>query len=402
MVKSDPRFQTSFFSAALLSLGHAQREIGDTQAAINSFHQAVFGAHVHSDHLSTMGALEELSLLLNRHGRRQEAAALCRQAINRCKNANGVPIPMIGLAYIVLAILDFEADDLESSFKNVHRGLELCQSMMIPMFTLRGKLLLARLQQMIGHKKLATDTIQAARLLSSRMGYNRFAKLVEATAADIHLLQGEIDPAAKWAENIGLSPNDDLDAGREEEYLVYARLLLAQKRWEEAEIVLEKLACSARERVRYGSLISILVFQAVLRQAHEEITQAQVFLREALNLAAPRGYSRAFLEAGSVIASLLPPLRSEASELVDYLIAKIGGEISPPADLAFPLVEPLSSRELEVLRLVTQGLSNREIAEILVVTEWTVKKHLTNVYGKLGVKNRRQAITRAKEISLFA
>jgi LuxR family maltose regulon positive regulatory protein len=402
MDKTDPRFQTNYYSAALLSLGHAQREIGDTQSAINSFHQAVFGANVHGDHLSTMGALEELSVLLCRHGRRQEAAALCRQAIKRCKDVDGDPLPMTGLAYIVLAMLDFEADDLESAFKHVRLGLELCQSLMMPMITLRGKLLLARLQQAVGHYQMAVDTIRVARRVSGRMGYPRFARLVEATAADIHLLHGEIEPAAKWAEKIGLSPKEDLGAGQEEESLVYARLLLAQENWEEAELLLERLARSNQKQGRYGSLISILVFQAVARQAQGETAQAHDFLRQALNLAAPRGYSRVFLETGSVIASLLPQLRSEAPEMVEILIGKISGAIAPPVELAFPLVEPLSVREMEVLRLVRRGLSNKEVAESLVVSEWTVKKHLTNLYGKLGVKNRTQAIARARDIALLS
>jgi LuxR family maltose regulon positive regulatory protein len=400
--KTDPRIQTNYFSAALLSLGHAQREIGDTQSAINSFHQAVFGANVHGDHLSTMGALEELSLLLHRHGRRQEAAALCRQAINRCQDGNGDPLPMTGLAYIVLAMLDFEADDLESAFNNVRLGLELCQLLMMPMITLRGKLLLARLQHTVGQYQMATDTIQVARRVAGRMGYPRYVRLVEDTAAVIHLLQGEVDRAAKWAEMIGFSPNDDLNAGREEEYLVYARLLLAEERWEEAERMLEILASSSQRQGQYGSLISILVFQAVARQAQGETAQAHDFLRQALNLAAPRGYSRVFLETGSVIASLLPQLRSEAPEMVEILIGKISGAIAPPVELAFPLVEPLSVREMEVLRLVRRGLSNKEVAESLVVSEWTVKKHLTNLYGKLGVKNRTQAIARARDIALLS
>jgi LuxR family maltose regulon positive regulatory protein len=402
MDKADPGFQTNFFSAALLSLGHAQRGIGDTQTAINTYHQAVFGAGVHGDQLSTMGALEELSLLLHRHGRRQEAAALCRQAINRCTDVNGDPLPMTGMAYIVLAMLDFEADDLENAFKHVRRGLELCQRLMIPMITLRGKLLVARLQQTLGHYQMATDTLQVARQVANLTGYPRFKRLVEATAADIHLLQGEIEAAARWAGMTEFSPNANLNPGQEGDYLVYARFLLAQERWEDVELLLEKLGRLAEEQGRYGSLIRILVFRAVALQSQEQPTQAHDCLKQALNLAAPRGYYRSFLEAGKNIADLLSRLQPEAPEMVETLLAKIRGEITPSSDMVFPLVEPLSEREMEVLRLVRQGLSNREVAENLVVSEWTVKKHLTNVYSKLGVKNRTQAIARAREIALLA
>jgi LuxR family maltose regulon positive regulatory protein len=125
-------------------------------------------------------------------------------------------------------------------------------------------------------------------------------------------------------------------------------------------------------------------------------------LERALHLAAPRGYYRAFLDAGSSIAELLPLLRSMAPNMVDRLLSGITAGAGPWAEDVSPLVEPLSPRELEVLRLVAAGLSNREAAEMLFVTEGTVKKHLSHVYGKLGVKNRTQAVARAREIGLLA
>lgn len=401
MDRANPDFKMSFYSAALLSLGHAQREVGDTLAAIDSFHQVVFDARADGDQLSTMGALEELALIMNQHGRRKEAAALCQKAIDQCKDLNGNPLPISGMAYLVMALLDFEADDLVSTYNHVQKGLELCQPLMMPMITLRGRLLIARLQHKVGHYKLATETIENARMTAGRLEYPRFSKLVETTASNIYVLQGEIDLAVKWAEKVKLSPTDEPDPGREEEYLVYARLLLAQERWEEADCLLEKLASAAQNQGRYGRLINLLAFQAAAKQFLGNVEHARDLLKNALILASPRGYIQGFLEAGSLISDLLPSLQSEAPDLVKMLRSKISGEFSYPLDLDFSLIEPLTSREAEVLRLVIKGLSNREVAEILVVTEWTVKKHLTSVYSKLGVNNRTQAIARAMELSLL-
>lgn len=394
--------QRTFQYAALLSLGHAQRGIGDTQAAIDAFHRVASSAQAYGDELATMGALEELSWLLHRHGRRAEAAALCHQAIDRCSTAGSGPLPMLAIAYIVLAMLCYEANDLTQANQHARQGMELCRQLMMPPVALRGKILLARLFHAEGKYPVATATIEEARQTAARLGIPRYIRLVEAVAADIHLLQGHTAQAAQWAETAHLSLADAPSTANETEYLVYARLLVAQARLGEANFVLANLARAARERMRYGSLISIHVLQALVEQALGHEPEALDELGRALCLAAPRGYYRAFLDACSSIAGLLPRLRPVAPEMVDRLLSGLPARAGHWADRAASLFDPLSARELEVLRLVAVGLSNREAAQALFVTEETIKKHLSHVYDKLAVKSRTQAVARAKENGLLA
>lgn len=401
MDKTNP-LQRTFQYAALLSLGHAQRGIGDTQAAIDAFHQVASSAQAYGDELATMGALEELSWLLHQHGRRAEAAALCYQAIDRCVNTGSGPLPMLAIAYIVLAMMCYEANDLARASQHAQQGLELCQQLMMPPITLRGKILLARLLQAAGKYPMATATIEEARQMAARLGLPRYTRLLETAAADIHLLQGHIAQATQWAETVHLSLADAPSTADETEYLVYARLLITQERLDEANLVLANLERSAQERERYGSQISIHILQALVEQALGHQPEALDDLERALSLAAPRGYYRAFLDAGSSIAELLPLLRPVAPEMVDRLLNSLAAGCGHWAERAASLLDPLSARELEVLRLVAAGLSNREAAQALFVTEETIKKHLSHIYDKLAVKNRTQAVARAKENGLLA
>jgi LuxR family maltose regulon positive regulatory protein len=394
--------QRTFQCAALLSLGHAQRGLGDTQAAIDAFQRVASSAQAYGDELATMGALEELAWLLHRHGRRAEAADLCHQAIDRCLGAGSGPLPMLAIAYIVLAMMWYEANDLAQAQQQAQQGLELCQQLMMPSITLRGKILLARLLQAAGKYQMATATMEEARQTAARLGIPRYARLLDAAAADLHLLQGHIAQAARWAETARLSVAEAALTADETEYLVYARLLIAQGRLDEANQVLASVTRSTQERERYGSLITIHILQARVEQALGRKSEALGELERALSLAAPRGYYRAFLDAGSSIAELLPLLRPVAPEMVDRLLASLAAESRHGVERAASLLDPLSGRELEVLRLVAGGLSNREAAQALFVTEETIKKHLSHIYDKLAVKSRTQAIARAKESGWLA
>lgn len=401
MEKDDFFFKSVFHSAALLSLGHAQRELGETQAAIEAFRRVYSSTQAYGDHLGTMGALEELVLLLYRHGRRREAEVLCQQTIARCVGAGSEPLPMLGIVYIGLAMMSYEADDLIKANETIRQGLELSQQLMMPTVILRGKILQARLFHTMGKDQLASNAINKAREIAAQFGSPRYTRLAESSAAELYLLQGKLAAAAGWAETASLSLDDVPSAAREAEYLVFSRLLLAQKRFVEADRLLVTLEELAQERERYGRLISIYVLRALVKHGLGSETEALDYLERALWMAAPRGYYRAFLDAGSSLVDLLFKARPAAPVLVDRLLGSMSAGPEQLSESEYLLVEPLSERELEVLRLVASGLSNQEASQVLYVTEGTVKKHLSHIFDKLEVKNRTQAVSRAKELGLL-
>jgi LuxR family maltose regulon positive regulatory protein len=151
------------------------------------------------------------------------------------------------------------------------------------------------------------------------------------------------------------------------------------------------------------SLITVYILQARLQQALGNGKKALSRLGIALSLAAPEDYRRAFLDEGQPVINLLPKARHLAPVFVDQLLTDAEAEtgIRVPSRLVQPLVEPLSDRELEVLRLVADGLTNREIADRLIIGVGTVKTHLHNIYGKLEVRGRTQAVSHARELDLI-
>jgi LuxR family maltose regulon positive regulatory protein len=153
-----------------------------------------------------------------------------------------------------------------------------------------------------------------------------------------------------------------------------------------------------------GIVIETLALQAITHWKRGARADAMTALEQALRLAEPEGYTRLFADLGLPMARLVQEARSRAvmPDYVVRLLAAFRGDISisSPAEAALP--EPLSSREQEILELVAAGLTNQEIAEKLVISPETVKKHTGSIYGKLGVGNRTEAVARARELDLLA
>jgi LuxR family maltose regulon positive regulatory protein len=159
----------------------------------------------------------------------------------------------------------------------------------------------------------------------------------------------------------------------------------------------------AQAAQRIGSAIKIQALQALVFQAHDDQDQALSTLEPALSLAESEGYVRTFIDEGVPMARLLRQALSEgiAPSYVTRLLAASGETAEPRSTVAQPLVEHLSERELEVLRLIAAGLSNAEIAEELFIAVSTVKSHINHIYGKLGATNRIQAVAQAQELGLL-
>jgi LuxR family maltose regulon positive regulatory protein len=193
------------------------------------------------------------------------------------------------------------------------------------------------------------------------------------------------------------------------EYIALARLLIAQERQEEASRLLQRLLEGTEAGGRNSRTIEVLNLQALAAQAGEDTTQAITSLERALSLAEPGGFVRIFVDEGPSMASLLYAALSYgiAPDYVRRLLAAF--PVAEPEKTAAPptqvpqseLIEPLSDREIEVLQLIAQGLTNREIATRLFLSVNTVKAHSRNIYGKLGAHSRTQAVARAQALGIL-
>jgi LuxR family maltose regulon positive regulatory protein len=288
---------------------------------------------------------------------------------------------------------------------------------------------LARVQQARGNWTDALDVLDRAYQIGKRAQISLAETQAAALRARLQLAQGDLRAAAVWAANSGLSP-DDAEASRlgwrEVEYLTLARVLGAQGRYAEALLLLDRLMQSAQAEERNGSLIAIYVLQALIIQTQGNMAHALTFLERALVLAEPEGYVRLFVDEGEPMAQLLNQavragLRPDyASQLLAAFPKDEGGTLrvkdeevpsvlhpssspgAPRSAMPQPLVEPLSKRELEILCLIAQGLTNLEIAQQIFISAQTVKVHTRNIYGKLGVNSRQQAVSKARTLGLLA
>jgi len=185
--------------------------------------------------------------------------------------------------------------------------------------------------------------------------------------------------------------------------IALAKVWLVQRESDKALPLLDHALQAAQAVGRLGNAIQILAVQAIVHHAEGQPDQAFTTLEQALELAEPEGYVRVFVDEGLPMARLLRRMltRSSASEYVLRLLEALGESANIEIPVASKLVESLSQRELEVLRLIVDGATNKEIADELVLTVNTVKRHISNIFGKLHVSNRAQAIAQAHERNLL-
>jgi ATP/maltotriose-dependent transcriptional regulator MalT len=235
--------------------------------------------------------------------------------------------------------------------------------------------------------------------------------------ARLKLQQGRTEQAILWAESCGLKIEDsEWPYSREVEYLTLARVHIARGKLEGVEIMLDRLLQAAETDERTGDLIEILIQQALYWCASNKKDHAFLLIERALTLAEPEGFVRSFVDEGEPIRSLLldyqtlinkrigVAIENESLRLlayIDKLLAAFSQSTSVGKAKDEDILELLSERELDILRLIATGRSNKEIAEILVIALSTVKSHINNLYSKLGTRRRTQAISIARELGLL-
>jgi LuxR family maltose regulon positive regulatory protein len=257
-----------------------------------------------------------------------------------------------------------------------------------------GQRALAKLQSVCDEAEASWNTLAAAREVAELSESLLRRRLVSVVTAELQLREGNTSAAARTLGDVQKPPRP----GSEYESLTYARLLLAQHHPGKAEEVLDLLEQAAVAEKSEGSLIAIHVLQALCQRALGHPSAAIERLEKAVSLAASSGYRRVFLDEGPILIPLLEKVRHIAPAYVSKLIDGDPGA-APASPRALP--EPLSRAEREILRLLTRGLTNQEIAVQLGTTVGTTKWHLNQIFGKLQVHNRTTAIAKARELRLL-
>lgn len=403
LIEPDDALARSF---ALIPLGHAQRANGDLLGSTATFRLAYRLSHQADFPLALMGVLYNLAFNLHELGRRREGLALCEGALARFVDARGKPLPLVGIVYVPLAVLHYAANELALAREYAQKGLELSRQSISGMI-LGGdaEYILAQVHLIYGDTAAALTLLRTTQAVARREGMLHAADNLWVSEVDLALRMGEIAPALYWAKALGFTPEGIGMATSGKYPLIYARLLLAQGQWRDAQVVLTRFAEHARTHSRHLWSIMAAILLAQLARERGDLAAAIEHLAQAVQLAAPENYCRLLLDHAQPLADLLPRVRQVDPHFVDQLIADLGVStpMTPRAHCAQEqsLVEPLSDREIEILRLIGTGLSNQEIAHRLVITVGTTKWHLNHIYAKLGVKGRTSAIARAQALKLL-
>jgi LuxR family maltose regulon positive regulatory protein len=380
---------------------------GDLEAAASAWAECASGLRRAGHIADIFGCAIGMADIQLVQGHLSAAMRTYEQAMRRASEQGGPVLRGTADMYVGMSEVHRERGDLPAAAQQLLRSQELGEHTGLPQNPYRWRVAMARIRQAEGDPGGALDLLnEAERLYMGDMFPN--VRPVPALKARVWIAQDRVGEALGWAREQGLSAEDDLSYLREYEHITLARALLARYQGERAKHsvhqatrLLERLLLAAEEGGRKARVIEILVLQALAHQALADIPAALACLGRALALAEPEGYVRVFVDEGPPMASLLRAAAKQGTtrNYVRRLLATVSetGQDSPGRQA---LIDPLSERELDVLRLLGTELDGPAIARELMVSLHTVRTHTKHIYAKLAVTNRRAAVRVAAELNL--
>ena len=418
-----------FKGAAVIWLGVNHRYLGNLDRARQLFIEAVPINQKAGNIYAALASFEQLADLAVIRGQLHQGVEFYQRGLQMARNWTDVGGEGLGASVVEAGLLQglgtvlYQMNDLAGATPHIRRAAELFElgEAWGRMYSYK---MLGYLNQAEGDYKTSYDLLGKACAIgenitvhqiniSSEPGLEQLSILLSRTQPEMADLLKDI---TLRIETRGLKSDDEIDFSspaeyrHESEYSDLARVLIALDRAGESLPLLERLLEAARSMGRYGDEIRYLTLRSMAFQSLDDKTAALDSLSQVLTLARPEGYVRIFVDEGEPMAALLASAVSQgmepdyASELLAAFPEKVQQAVEFDMELASisqPLVEPLSEREIEVLQLMTDGLKYKEVAERLVISLNTVRHHTRNIYGKLGVSSRAQAIARARDLNIL-
>ena len=397
-------------------LGAAYSTSGDLAAAGEAFVEVWADSRSPEQLHSRIMAASSLGQIRIIQGRLREAAQLYRQSLQESMAAT-VPVPSVGMIHVGLGEVLREWNNLDGATRHLTEGIVLGKLFGSADVLVATYTTLARVKQAQGDHTAASELLAQAHQFTPGLVHT----LDSSQRIRALLAHGDSSAVADWVTRNGIDSNTPISYQHETEQIILTRVLVRRAAYAEALGLLERLAAATEAGGRIGTLIEVLVLQALAYRALGDRHRALTALEQALTLAEGEGYVRIFVDEGAPIAELLAQsaARTTPDDIRHSYIARLlsafpeqqraawhsrSSIVPVPAsapERSNALVEPLNEREREVLRLFAAALSNQAIADRLVVARSTVKWHINNLYSKLGVSSRAEALARAKELGLL-
>jgi LuxR family maltose regulon positive regulatory protein len=403
-------FSCSLRSAATSILGDASWMDGDLMEAGRAYTQALQISQTAGNIHMAIITNSNLADVLMEQGQLHRAGAIYAEALRMATLADGQISPLAGRAYAGLSHLSYEWNHLEDAEGYAHRCIEHSRRWGSFEYEAIGDMVLASLEQVRGNPEKAREAMRAAaQLLYENQRTPWWPYRLESALARLAVFLGDLETASDLVER-NETPPDRLPAEGGMIYqqrpwiLIQLRLHLARGDQDTALRLSGELLQRLEPTKHAGKVIEILILQALAFQGKRDTDKALAILERACAMARQEGYVRTFLDEGTPMARLLYQARSQhiAAGYVAELLSAIGEASGSPVSPATLLIESLTPREVQVLELIEAGYSNQQIADRLVISIPTVKRHISNIYTKLGTDSRTQAIARGKELGLFS
>ncbi len=383
-----------FYNIALRTLGLVKASVGESAEAAEAFKMIIHGVNYKKYRLVELSAFVNYTDCLIAMGRRLEAQSLCEELLAEYTDQYGDRLPMARVIYLTLGICFYIGNELEKSKKYLHEGINFCREMKLMSTIGNAEGIYVKLLYILGEKSAAFKTLYKYKSLSKRSRLQSIFEMLEAIEIDLSIEEKNHTKVLEWTKKREELMNDNMCPYPSNVKLTYIRALINEKRFNEAGTKLESEEGLARKYNKQEQLITILIFTALVKKHNGAQSEALVYMREALKIAASEGYVRNFLDEDKEVLALARKVRNAAPEFVDQLEEQNTLQVNV-------LIEPLKTREYEILKLIAAGMSNAEIAANLYITTGTVKWYIKNIFTKLGVNKRTQAVKKARQLEIL-